>query len=80
VATTTKKKELTSRQELVSLLNRKFPGDEKERSYLQLLLEGTAKSAIKGNVAAAQLLLRYAHFEENRNTGRRKTRSRLKHL
>jgi len=73
-------KQLTSRQELARLLNKKFPADQLERTYLQLLIEGQAKAAIKGNVAAAQLLLRYAHLEENPDRGRRKKRPRLKHL
>jgi len=71
---------LSSRQELIALLNKKFPGDEKERTYLKLLLEGMAKSAIKGNVHAAQLLLRYAQIEEQKAKGKRRNRPRLKHL
>jgi hypothetical protein len=73
-------KPLSSRQELLALLKKKFPGDDRERTYLQLLIEGQAKAAIKGNVQAAKLLLRYAHFDDKKHTESRKKRPGLKHL
>jgi hypothetical protein len=51
---------LTAREELAALLRKQFPGDDRERTYLQLLLEGQARAAIKGNVEAAKFLLRHA--------------------
>ena len=51
---------LTAREELIAMLRRQFPNDGQERTYLQLLLEGQARAAIKGNVEAAKLLLRHA--------------------
>jgi predicted methyltransferase MtxX (methanogen marker protein 4) len=36
------------------MLNEKLPGDDRERTYLQLLIEGQAKAAIKGNVEAGE--------------------------
>jgi hypothetical protein len=53
-------KPLTAREELLALLRKQFPNDERERTYLQLLLEGQARAAIKGNVEAAKFLLRHA--------------------
>jgi hypothetical protein len=73
-------KPLSSQQELIALLKKKFPGDDRERTYLQLLIEGQAKAAIKGNVEAAKLLLRYAHLDDKKHTQSRKKRPRLKHL
>ena len=73
-------KPLSSQQELIALLKKKFPGDDRERTYLQLLIEGQAKAAIKGNVQAAKLLLRYAHFDDKKHTESRKKRPGLKHL
>jgi len=74
------KKKLTSRQELVALLRRRFPGDEKQRTYLQLLLEGQAKAAIKGNTEAAKLLMRHAYLDEIKGRGGRKRKRKLRHL
>ena len=73
-------KPLSSQQELIALLKKKFPGDDRERTYLQLLIEGQAKAAIKGNVQAAKLLLRYAHLDEKKGGKSRKKRPRLRHL
>jgi len=42
------------------LLARKFPEDPKQRTYLELMLEGLAKQAIKGDTEAAKLVLRYS--------------------
>src|SRR5215469_14778371 len=61
-----KSKQLSTQQELRALLKRKFPGDEKERTYLQLMIEGQAKAAIKGNVDAAKLLMHYANKKGRR--------------
>jgi hypothetical protein len=54
---------LTAREELAALLRKQFPNDEKERTYLQLLLEGQARAAIKGSTEAAKFLLRYATLQ-----------------
>jgi hypothetical protein len=59
----TEPKLLTAREELVALLRKQFPEDEKERTYLQLLLDGQARAAILGNVEAAKFLLRYAALQ-----------------
>jgi hypothetical protein len=71
---------LSAQAELNALLKKKFPGDERERTYLQLLLEGQAKAAIRGNVEAAKLLLRHARLAEAGRTRRPKKRPRLKAL
>jgi predicted methyltransferase MtxX (methanogen marker protein 4) len=76
----TESKQLSSRGELLALLKKKFPGDDRERTYLQLLIEGQAKAAIKGNVEAAKLLLRYAHLADNKARVAAKKRPRLKNL
>ena len=65
---------LSTQAELKRLLRKQFPGDEKERTYLQLLLEGQAKAAIRGNVSAAMLLLRHAKMTELAEKRRRKQR------
>jgi len=67
-------KPLTSREELVALLRKPFPTDEKERTYLQLLLEGQARAAIKGSVEAAKFLLRHLALAEKTQQPKRTTR------
>ncbi len=71
-------KPLTSREELRALLRKKFPSDEQERTYLQLLLEGQAQAAIKGSVEAAKFLLRYAGVPENPSQPKQATRRGIK--
>jgi len=65
---------LTAREELAALLRKQFPSDEKERTYLQLLLEGQARAAIKGSVEAAKFLLRYAALGEKSQAKSKSTR------
>jgi hypothetical protein len=43
-------------RDLRKLLRRKFPGDPAERTYMQLMIEGLVKQAIKGNVYATALV------------------------
>ena len=43
-------------RELRKLLRKKFPGDPVERTYMQLMIEGLVKAAIKGSTLAAALI------------------------
>lgn len=51
------KKDGPATRELRGLLTKKFPNDPQGRSYLKLMIEGLVKSAIKGNVLAANLIM-----------------------